>query len=721
MKKRKIICLTIFVLMFLTLTMYFINKKDSNTIYKDGVQLALMLDGKKITEIPKKGDYTIDIDCKNAKGKWLVDDWKFSLEDITGKVICNIEFESIKRSDLLTEVITSLKIKTDTNTGICSDETYTTKATCEASGFYWWGVIDENGLRFEGTNPDNYVWFNNELWRIIGYLPAKDKNGIDLDLVKIIRSESIAGLSISNTGNTFTDSNLYHILNDYYYKKLDGTKSGYCFAYSNTIGSQCDYREVGLNNSAQQLVESAQWPTGKQAVTKPETHYTSEVKSYTEISGGIKVGLINTSDFGYAALAADCARSKTLVSGTYNVAACAGKNWLWGDGDYWTMSPISTNNMAAVAGAYVQSKATSESYAVRPVVYLSDLAYVVHGTGKIYDPYVIKMSGLNITKIDNDDESITIEVNAVSLGEIKEYYYSINGSEYVKSANNTYKFTGLKINTDYDVSVYVIDENNTQSKVVTETYKTSMEIGKYLMKRPTQGLNTAEKVAGYYRYVGNQGSVNNYVCFGTDNKDSCLENTDKYMYRIIGIENNQLKLIKKEALNSAYAWYSSSYTSNTKWPSSTAYSTLHGSKFYTNTSYVPTDWKDKIAAYDWKYGDYKKTDETATALYNAESAFTSIKNSYIGLLYLHDIKYSGTWLNLESNDSGAPKIHEWSITRYGSRSNDSDYAAWAILKGANPDDERITNTHSLRPVFYLEKEVLYLNGTGTSADPFIIG
>ena len=29
-------------------------------------------------------------------------------------------------------------------------------------------VVNENGYRYEGKNQNNYIWFNNELWRIIG-------------------------------------------------------------------------------------------------------------------------------------------------------------------------------------------------------------------------------------------------------------------------------------------------------------------------------------------------------------------------------------------------------------------------------------------------------------------------------------------------------------------------------------------------------------------------
>ena len=57
--------------------------------------------------------------------------------------------------------------------------------------------------------------------------------------------------------------------------------------------------------------------------------------------------------------------------------------------------------------------------------------------------------------------------------------------------------------------------------------------------------------AGMYRYQGSKDEVtNNYICFGTNSESDCLSNQDKYMYRIIGIDeqNYELKLIKDKPL-----------------------------------------------------------------------------------------------------------------------------------------------------------------------------
>ena len=64
-----------------------------------------------------------------------------------------------------------------------------------------------------------------------------------------------------------------------------------------------------------------------------------------------------------------------------------------------------------------------------------------------------------------------------------------------------------------------------------------------------------------YRYQGTSELVNdNYICFGTDNKEKCTNDKDHYMYRIIGITpEGEMKLIKQtpvvEEGNIVFNWF----------------------------------------------------------------------------------------------------------------------------------------------------------------------
>ncbi len=108
-----------------------------------------------------------------------------------------------------------------------------------------------------------------------------------------------------------------------------------------------------------------------------------------------------------------------------------------------------------------------------------------------------------------------------------------------------------------------------------------------------------------YRFQGQQSDgVDNYICFGTSDKDTCVKDTDHHMYRIIGIEasTGRVKVIKKEALNKTYQW-NTKYDINIEFPQSIIYNAINGTDFLKNTEYVPEDWEEKISDNTRRYGD----------------------------------------------------------------------------------------------------------------------
>ena len=54
------------------------------------------------------------------------------------------------------------------------------------------GVVD---YRYEGDNPNNFIYFNNELWRIIGVFSDNTHGKTGQKLVKIIRNDSIGAIA----------------------------------------------------------------------------------------------------------------------------------------------------------------------------------------------------------------------------------------------------------------------------------------------------------------------------------------------------------------------------------------------------------------------------------------------------------------------------------------------------------------------------------------------
>ena len=257
-------------------------------------------------------------------------------------------------------------------------------------------VNNTSDYRYEGKNPNNYVLFNGELWRIIGVFDSNTHGKTGQNLTKIIRDESIGSYAWnkSNTNN-WTDSSLKTILNDYYYN-ASSTGGDVCYFYGTTVPGNCDFTKIGLNATSRGMIENVTWHLGGHSTNSATaaTFYTAERGSTVYGSNSTPttgyIGLMYPSDYGYSVLVSSCARTTNLSS--YNSSSCGGESWLLKNGYEWTMTHFSSNsdyvfNVSNFAN--VNYNNTRSGYAVRPTAYLKSNVYVISGTGSITDPYVI--------------------------------------------------------------------------------------------------------------------------------------------------------------------------------------------------------------------------------------------------------------------------------------------------------------------------------------------
>ena len=260
----------------------------------------------------------------------------------------------------------------------------------------------DTGYRYEGKNPNNYIWFNNELWRIIGVFDESSHGVSEQNLVKIIRNNSIGGITWDkNNTNDWTQASLMNLLNGAYLNSEDGTGGEYCFS-STSVPSNCDYTEIGINDTYRAMIENVRWYLGGRYIQNVTTDifYTAErgttVYSENAIYWDGKIGLMYPSDYGYSVLSNSCARSTNLDN--YDSSTCAGENWLYGQGYEWTITPDSSySNYACYVSFYNNlvdndySASVSNGYVVRPSLYLDSNVYVIDGNGSESDPYIIGM------------------------------------------------------------------------------------------------------------------------------------------------------------------------------------------------------------------------------------------------------------------------------------------------------------------------------------------
>ena len=280
--------------------------------------------------------------------------------------------------------------------------------------------------RYWGTTPNNYVWFNNELWRIIGAMDVDDGSNSDATgnvdkRLKIIRANSIGSYSWdssdanTNKGwgiNEWNQADLMILLNSgAYYNRTSGS----CYNSSGNKTTPCDFSgnstTPGLTSEAKEMIGTAKWylgahttnvvtisdmygyeresASGKQCTQ--DNNYCSDSVTRKPFWVG-QVGLMYPSDHGYSANMTSCS-STTLNS--YNTS-CRDSSWLFNSTTtQWTLSP-SAYYSYALDVFYVYStgdlyNGSGASYAngVFPVTHLKSNIKILDGDGTTERPFVL--------------------------------------------------------------------------------------------------------------------------------------------------------------------------------------------------------------------------------------------------------------------------------------------------------------------------------------------
>ena len=371
---KKAISLLAIVIFIIVVVIYNCNTSEKK-FKKDGILYALSIDGVNSTSFPSKGLYKVNVTCENAIGKWLYDDWKLSIENITGDVSCDLDFTTMEKSFLNTYIMGLV----GTTQGIGQ-------------------LVNENGYRYEGKNPNNYIWFNNEYWRIIGVFDSTSHGQSEKNMVKIIRDDVLSGLAWDKSDkNDWSTASLNLLLNGAYYSAKDGINSGYCYGLYSTVTGNCNYTKSGIQDGYRGMIANVTWYLGgsSSASSTADAFYGYE-RGSTVYSGRPTtttgyIGLIYPSDYGYSVLSSSCARTTNLDS--YDSDTCAGASWLY-DGTLWTLTPgLSYRQNVFFFSNIVKmvQYGARYGYGVRPVLYLDSSVLLYDGDGSLENPYIIGM------------------------------------------------------------------------------------------------------------------------------------------------------------------------------------------------------------------------------------------------------------------------------------------------------------------------------------------
>jgi len=220
---------------------------------------------------------------------------------------------------------------------------------------------EEGRYVYKGANPNNYITFNNEQWRII----AVEADGT----LKIMRKDNIGNIAwdTSNSNNWARPATLNTYLNNDYYNSL--------------------------NSEAQALIQTHSWGIGP--VTWGNTDLAGQIAEENETTWNGNIGLMSVSDYIRANTNADQCGNFSL--NTSNYSTCKTTNYIVSSvptSNYlWTITPeasttdyvFNVNHVGNVGGYY--SSSTSH-YGVVPVLYLTSNIHL-DGEGTESNPYTI--------------------------------------------------------------------------------------------------------------------------------------------------------------------------------------------------------------------------------------------------------------------------------------------------------------------------------------------
>ena len=301
-------------------------------------------------------------------------------------------------------------------------ELYNNEETRIRDGLKKDNTVDTN-IRYYGSDPNNYVSFNNELWRIIGVFGNN---------VKLVRSESLGSLSWDSSdssinkgnginqwgestdvnGSYYEGADLQVYLNKMYYGG-DTTVTCYDGYQNSTITCPTNT----LDRTAKLLIDKHTWSLGAIEMSIEDTisFYNAErgtANGKTCTSGNYcndsvirttkwtgYVALPYITDWAYASSESIC-ETNIQTKDSSNLFVCKNNNWMQRSAWTWYLSPgvqsANANYVWTVSGNgnvanYIMFGAMSKfayyGSNVAPSIYLKSSVLMKGGSGTSSDPY----------------------------------------------------------------------------------------------------------------------------------------------------------------------------------------------------------------------------------------------------------------------------------------------------------------------------------------------
>ena len=379
-------------------------------------------------------------------------------------------------------------------------------------------------------------------------------------------------------------------------------------------------------------------------------------------------------------------------------------------------------------------------------------------------------NGNEITSLDNLTYGTYNGVSGFDVTTAKGLFAIANNYEITSNSSTTYT------EHDWNITLTYLNLNIDQSGNYGNSFETKLYLQKEEMK-PTLSKYVISKYTGTqgensiyyhdsnltngagdnsYRYAG--ANPNNYVCFGSDESTCPTDN----LYRIIGVFDGRVKLIKADYATSAllgtdgdykdiysddittykgnlanseiasYYWFYRGYLyASNNWSNGQLNKTNLNANYLNN---IGSKWSNMIDIAIWKIGG--NTNENIrivipSVAYQNEITNPASKSTYnakIGLMYVSDYGFAApqtawTTTMYDYSDTTIKNanwlylgLNEWTITPM---TGDTTSIFYLYINGCiysqNSADSRV-----VRPTFYLNNSVIKTSGEGTKTNPYRI-
>ena len=208
----------------------------------------------------------------------------------------------------------------------------------------------DNIYVFKGSNPDNYIKIDNNIWRILSI----DKDNLSMKIVKVTPLNKAWNENTSVSNLSFMNSTIIENLKNDSSILTDKLRSNF--------------------------VSNSLWYTGNVNLENGNIDVLKSVERQASINTDI--GLLSISDYAYASSSNDCFNN-------FKSSSCANDNYLNFKSDYWLINSDSNTLWKVNSTGGLESHTNNQLLLnVYPVAYL-DYSVQLTGEGTSAEPYVV--------------------------------------------------------------------------------------------------------------------------------------------------------------------------------------------------------------------------------------------------------------------------------------------------------------------------------------------